>query len=393
MKSDGVQNKMSVIAKLPGMKPLYTFALLALLAALSGYASDQVDRTEAPDGFYVGADTASSYALQIPPSDGGSSVIFQIHENGAFIPKRLVVSSTDLIPGGYFVQVSGQGTDKMPVTPGIVIVASHKAYFGSAKRVGSSATVSLLLDNREEAEAVASMLEKRFSLSPSPIVLLATNPAPSAPSVQDTNQPDNWHWNQAMADALLAKANHDENDNRAFSAYSRMMYEARLHGMPEPPSQFPFPNVAGYAHHPRPDYVNFYAINDHYPDYLLCEYDVDVKNYNQSNEPKWFKAALGQIHRSGPKKFPPIKWVAVAIRNVEEHKDASTFEQSFKVGAIFKASDVFDSSRKFSQLIVDADMDRHPFKYDQIQPTPGDAQRWLIVERHAATNCPTANLK
>lgn len=75
------------------------------------------------------------------------------------------------------------------------------------------------------------------------------------------------------------------------------------------------------------------------------------------------------------------------IYNRGEYKDENTtFEQCSKVGAIFKAKDVFDSSRKFSQLITDAKMDRHPFKYDQIQPTPGDTQRWLIVERHAATN-------
>jgi hypothetical protein len=60
--------------------------------------------------------------------------------------------------------------------------------------------------------------------------------------------------------------------------------------------------------------------------------------------------------------------------------------KSDRLQNIFKTSDVFDSSRKFSQLIAGAQMDRHPFKYDQIQPTPGDAQRWLIVERYAAAN-------
>jgi hypothetical protein len=34
-------------------------------------------------------------------------------------------------------------------------------------------------------------------------------------------------------------------------------------------------------------------------------------------------------------------------------------------------------------------MDRHPFVYDTQQPTPGEQQRWVIVERHAATNNPT----
>jgi hypothetical protein len=166
-------------------------------------------------------------------------------------------------------------------------------------------------------------------------------------------------------------------------------YEDRLRGVPPPPSEFPFPNAEGYAHHPRPDCVNFYAVDDRYPAYLQCEYDVDEKNYNQSKEAKWFKAALKQLRHFGPTKFPPIRWVAVIIGNEAEHKDASTFEQSFKVGAIFKASDVFDSSSDLSQLIAQATMDRHPFKYDTTQPTPGEQQRWLIVESHATNNPPT----
>jgi hypothetical protein len=207
----------------------------------------------------------------------------------------------------------------------------------------------------------------------SPNVLSATN----APPQMNSNE-------LAKARAMIAGAMNEG---------ARKEYEDRLRGIPPPPSHFPFPNVEGYAHHPRPNYVNFYGINDHYPDYLLCEYDVEVKNYDQSNEPKWFKAALKQARRSGPTKFPPIKWIAVAICNVAEHKDASTFEQSFKVGAIFKAGDVFDSSRDLSQMIANAQMDRHPFKYDTTQPTPGEQQRWIIVEQHAATNNPTTGPK
>jgi hypothetical protein len=30
--------------------------------------------------------------------------------------------------------------------------------------------------------------------------------------------------------------------------------------------------------------------------------------------------------------------------------------------------------------------------YDTQQPTPGEQQRWVIVERHAATNNPTTGL-
>jgi hypothetical protein len=170
---------------------------------------------------------------------------------------------------------------------------------------------------------------------------------------------------------------------------ARKGFEVRVRGLPPPPSEFRFPNVEGYAHHPRPNYVNFYDVEDRYPAYLQCEYDVDQKNYSKSNEPTWFKASLNQVRHFGPTKFPPIKWVAVIVCNVAEHNDASTFEQSFKVGAIFKASDVFDDSQDIAQLVTHAPMNRHPFKYDVSQPTPGDQQRWLIVEQHAVTNRPS----
>jgi hypothetical protein len=142
------------------------------------------------------------------------------------------------------------------------------------------------------------------------------------------------------------------------------------------PSRFTTSSFKALFTHYKRRGTKFYCINDYYPDYLLCQYDVDEKNYSQSDESGWFKAALKQIRHSGPKKFPPIKWIAIIINNRAEWNGASTFEKCYKAGAIFKASDVFDSSRKFSQLIADADMDRHPFKYDQLQPTPGDAQRW-----------------
>jgi hypothetical protein len=372
-------------------KPICIVVLLILLTTLPSYASNQAHRTDAPDGFYVGADTAPSYALSVLSTDG-HPVTVQIHEDGTFTPQRFVISATDQIPGGYFVQVSGQGIENTPDVPGVVIVANHKAYLGYARRVGSSKTVSLLVDNREDAEAVLSMLHEKFPSAQSSVDLHATNPAPTEISAQDLQPSTNWHWNQAMADALLAKADQDQ-DNNAFSAFSRMMLKARVNGMSEPPSQFPLPNVEGYAGHPLPDYVNFYCINDHYPNYLLCQYDVDEKNYDQSKESGWFKAALKQVRRSGPKKFPPIDWVAVVIDNGADWKGPGTFEQCYKVGAIFKASDVFGSSHELSQLVADAAKDRHPFKYDQIQPTPGDQQRWLIVERHSVTNKPTSGDK
>jgi hypothetical protein len=132
--------------------------------------------------------------------------------------------------------------------------------------------------------------------------------------------------------------------------------------------------------------VNFYQIDDRYPTYLLCMYDVEENHYDQVDEPGWFEKALQQIRSSGSQKVPPIKWIAVAIFNRAEHKGASTFEQSFKVGAIFSASDVFDQSRDPLQLVAQTELNRHPFKDD---PQGEPQQRWVIVEQHAATNHPT----
>lgn len=173
-----------------------------------------------------------------------------------------------------------------------------------------------------------------------------------------------------------------------YVAYVTKQREDRIRGVPAPPSQFPFPNVYGGPLHPRPNYVNFYRINDDYPSYLLCEYDIYKQGYSQVDEPTWIKAALKQIRRSGPAKFPPISWVAVVIRNVAEHKDRNTFEQSFKVGALFKASDVFNTSSNLSDMIAKAELDRHPFFFDESKPDlfPANQQRWMMVEHHAATN-------
>jgi hypothetical protein len=205
----------------------------------------------------------------------------------------------------------------------------------------------------------------------------ATNPAEAVVVDQGTNQLASWQsptntdpWAEAMRKA-------------------DKIYQEKLRNPPTN-KEVPLPNYQAGPLNPPPIHVNFYAVDDRYPTYLLCQYDVDENHYDISNESGWFKAALKQIRALGPKKFPPIKWVAVAINNRAEHKDAGTFEQSFKVGAIFKASDVFDSSCDLSQLVAHADMDRHPFKYDPQQPTPGEQQRWVIVERHAATNPPTA---
>jgi len=115
---------------------------------------------------------------------------------------------------------------------------------------------------------------------------------------------------------------------------------------------------------------------------------VSEKHYDEGNEKQWFEAALLQVRASGSQSFPSVKWIAVAIRNVEEHKGADSFEPSFKVGAIFDATEVFDLEQKPQDLIVRAHVDRHPFTYN---PQGKPEQRWRIVENHAATNHPSAS--
>jgi hypothetical protein len=165
-------------------------------------------------------------------------------------------------------------------------------------------------------------------------------------------------------------------------AESKREYEEALSN--HPPKEIPLPNFVQGPGILKPIGVNFYEDRKYYPGYLLCTYDVNQRIYNQTNEPAWLHAALTQIRRTGPRSFPPFKWVAVVIYN-NRADGASTFEQLHKVGAIFKLSDVFDPPCDLSQLVAQAKLDRHPFSSDPAQPTPGEQDRWLIVERHAAT--------
>ena len=81
------------------------------------------------------------------------------------------------------------------------------------------------------------------------------------------------------------------------------MREDRIHGVPLPLCYFFVPHHDAGPKRPYPVHMNLYNINDHYTDYLQCEYDVDEKNYILTEEPRWFKGALEQIRKSGPKKF------------------------------------------------------------------------------------------
>ena len=95
-----------------------------------------------------------------------------------------------------------------------------------------------------------------------------------------------------------------------------------------------------------------------------------------------------QIRRKGRSTFPPVKWVAVIIINRAEWYGENTFEEAHKAGAIFKADEVFGRTEKLKTLVARATIDRQPFKFDQQQPTPGEQQRWIMVEKHAAAKRP-----
>jgi hypothetical protein len=148
------------------------FWRVALVAVLTGCASPkEATQTDAPDGFYVEAtDTAPGYPLEVAPPSGGRALAFHIQDYVGFVPQHVVVFDT---PEGYCVQVNGRATVEKWSEQGIIVVANRKPYFELSKsgqavsgnRVGLPATISLVLRTREEANAVANALRRRYSLS------------------------------------------------------------------------------------------------------------------------------------------------------------------------------------------------------------------------------------
>ena len=162
--------------------------------------------------------------------------------------------------------------------------------------------------------------------------------------------------------------------------------EKTIGGKASPPSEFPFPNYDAGPKRPRPTYTNFYKVDDKFPTYLMCFYDVEGKSYIQTKEPEWFQKSLEEIRRLGSGKFPPVKWIAVIITNRGDGKHTLPLDKWFTVGAVFKASEVFNSSQDTSKLVGRAEMDRNPFLFDPQQPTLDSQRKWLILERHMITN-------
>ena len=128
--------------------------------------------------------------------------------------------------------------------------------------------------------------------------------------------------------------------------------------------QIPLPNFPTGPGLWLPTGINFYEERDYYSGYLLCTYDVEEHHYDQTNEPGWFEAAILQMRGRDCGQLARFKWVAIIICNRAEHKGASTFEQSHKVGAIFAMNEVCDLTRSPAGLVAAAKMDRHPFVYD-----------------------------
>ena len=155
------------------MELLHTFIFTALVAVLTGCASPkEATQIDAPDGFYVAATgTAPGYTLEVVPPSGGRALTLGIQSYVGFVPQHVVVFDT---PDGYCVQISGRATVENWLGHGIIIVANHKPYFelnkagqavsATARRVDPSATISLVLRTRKEADAVATALQRRYSL-------------------------------------------------------------------------------------------------------------------------------------------------------------------------------------------------------------------------------------
>jgi hypothetical protein len=141
----------------------------------------------------------------------------------------------------------------------------------------------------------------------------------------------------------------------------------------------PLPNPPTGSGLPRPIAVNFYQVYREYPGYLLCLYEVDEIPYRSNDEVKWFTNSLVQIRSQGKARFPKFEWVAVAIFNRADYQGVNTFERCFKVGAIFRADDVFDPGHDFIAVMNTAHMDREPFKYEAANNLQ---QRWLVVVRN-----------
>ena len=154
------------------MKHFYAVFLITLFAVGGCKSARQSVEPGPADGFYVESSTSSTgIVLRVPHPADGRIFTIPVEPFAAFVPLRIDVFDT---PDGSYVQVSGRATVEGWSSQPIILVVDHKPYVELRKSgqvvsdtgaaVGPSATISVVIPTRAEADAVASALRKRFSL-------------------------------------------------------------------------------------------------------------------------------------------------------------------------------------------------------------------------------------
>jgi hypothetical protein len=196
----------------------------------------------------------------------------------------------------------------------------------------------------------------------------------SYPDTQVALQNSNGAW--TAADQVSYQKQKDEALKRAHEARSK----------PQQGNALLLPNFEPGPGRPLPLHRNFYSLHPHYRAYLLCTFDVEDASYRKDTEGEWFREALAQVRSSGASSFPKVDWVAVCIFNRADGNTTESFGNGFRGGAVFSARNIFDTNVALSAMVSSAAIDRNPFTNDISLSTPRERQRWLIVERHVATN-------
>jgi hypothetical protein len=170
---------------------------------------------------------------------------------------------------------------------------------------------------------------------------------------------------------------------------------------------------------PAPNYYNFYQQFAKYPAYAIAEYPID-ESYDPQRDMKYLRDSLrlcresfakayaaGKLLCYNPKHLPivdpnwndsdntpvliPFKpaYLVVAVRNVREHKGASTFAASYKVAYIVPVGMVLGDHYDFDDVSRAAYVDRDPFHFEAPSqgeewggPSYGERFKWLAIERH-----------
>lgn len=154
------------------MKHCYALFLIALVAVSGCTSARQATRSEATDGFYVeSSKNSTGLAVRVPHPVDGHILTIPVDRFDAFVPEHIDIFDT---PGGSYVQISGRATVDGWSTQPIILVANNKPYVelgksgqavsGAGVPVGPSATISLVVRTRTEADTVAAALRQRFSI-------------------------------------------------------------------------------------------------------------------------------------------------------------------------------------------------------------------------------------